>query len=73
MIAIDPACANCLYWATTNGEAATEGLCRIHPPVAALTQDSEVWTIWPSTDDTDWCGEWEAGDQGVSMPKLAES
>lgn len=45
-----PVCATCRYY--------TAPRCRRRPP--------QVWepfgTRWPSTEPTDWCGEWEAAD-----------
>jgi hypothetical protein len=37
--------------------------CRRHAPVV-MTTGILPETVWPETDEEDWCGEWEAREEG---------
>jgi hypothetical protein len=54
-------CASCRYW---QKRAKPGGDCRRNSPQAELVRvdllDIERVSVWPGTDDADWCGEWEA-------------
>lgn len=55
-------CSICAYWERLPPERDMEddaGLCRRYPPVVLL-DNSEPFTIWPLTEDTDMCGEFRA-------------
>lgn len=55
-------CSQCAYWERLPPERDMEddaGLCRRYPPVVLL-DNSDPFTIWPLTDETDMCGEYRA-------------
>jgi hypothetical protein len=54
-------CASCRYWQKW---AKPGGDCRRNSPQVVVLhadiEDTEHFSVWPGTDDADWCGEWEA-------------
>jgi hypothetical protein len=48
-------CSTCFYWTPTNLYA--EGLCKRHAPIVT-TDRSASFTLWPSTKDDAWCGDY---------------
>ena len=59
-------CATCRHWRPeTSGEKAGGwGQCRRMPPAMPPIQDDKLVHVgvWPHTQDSDWCGEWQAGE-----------
>lgn len=49
----DPAatCLRCVFW------HAGTSTCRFDPPTVVSTIDG-LQTAWPSTEGSDWCGDW---------------
>lgn len=63
----EDACLGCRFWVDLGevfGQGA--GTCRRHAPVPypLSSPDNGVPddAIWPRTDESDWCGEWEASE-----------
>lgn len=58
------ACGTCRFWKRAAGGdlQAGWGQCRRHPPTVPEVGDDKLVHVgvWPHTDVTDWCGEWEA-------------
>lgn len=52
-----PSCGSCVFWVAGAGTA-TNGRCRRHPPVERL---------FPATEMTDWCGEYQARPQPLRV------
>jgi hypothetical protein len=50
---MDEICGNCKFWELKDDHLLW-GLCRRHPP---KMMDFE--SLWPTTKDHDWCGEYE--------------
>ena len=54
-------CKVCRYWQKW---AKPGGACHRNSPQVVLLyadiDDAEHFSVWPGTDDDDWCGEWEA-------------
>lgn len=56
-------CKTCRFW-----DGRFSGICRKYPPKVIIVdverKDTKVYhqkqTLWPDTDEDDWCGEWEA-------------
>ena len=56
-------CYTCRFW---NASSHGDGERRRHPPRIMLVPDSDgddpelpgMQTLWPMTDQEDWCGEW---------------
>ncbi|MEO1990632.1 MAG: hypothetical protein ABGW78_01780 [Pirellulales bacterium] len=57
-------CGSCRFWKPHAGikEANGWGQCKRMPPALPEVKDEKLVLagIWPSTDERDWCGEWEA-------------
>ncbi|BDS08938.1 hypothetical protein NT6N_39780 [Oceaniferula spumae] len=56
----DKTCAKCKYWDNQNG--GDSGQCRRSSPQAVVFKvDSEMEykSVFPNTNSTDWCGEFE--------------
>lgn len=55
------ACENCCFWDNStqpnDKQPDTHGVCRKLPPIA---DDRTGHARWPFTEDTDWCGGFEA-------------
>ena len=58
------ACGTGRFWKRAAGGdlQAGWGQCRRHPPTVPEVSDDKLVHVgvWPHTDVTDWCGEWEA-------------
>ena len=52
----EPSCDNCRFW---GGDDDSTGPCRFNPPVVVLNDDGGLETVWPLTDDFEWCGKHE--------------
>lgn len=68
-------CRRCRFWQPsdeTPRDEATEGQCHRYPmqPMALVSHGTADypfravhgglnWLLWPSTDDDEWCGEWQ--------------
>jgi hypothetical protein len=54
-------CSACRYWQKWSKPG---GECRRNAPQSVMIHseidDTEHIAYWPGTDDSDWCGEWEA-------------
>lgn len=66
-------CGSCRFWKSHTGikEANGWGQCKRMPPALPEIKDEKLVLagIWPSTDERDWCGEWEASPkQGSELP-----
>ncbi len=63
-------CMDCRFW---DGEGQAYGRCRRLSP--RMTDgvlindmgDKSIHAMWPSTKDTDWCGEFEPSDSEVDV------
>lgn len=57
------ACGTCRFWKQPPGgdPRAGWGQCRRMPPTVPDVSDDKLVHVgvWPHTDSTDWCGEWE--------------
>ena len=57
------ACGTCRFWKRAAGGdlQAGWGQCRRHRPTVPEVNDDKLVHVgvWPHTDVTDWCGEWE--------------
>jgi hypothetical protein len=62
-MANDRACRDCDYWERREDiGAGSHGLCRREPPWRLLIIGEDVkagGSGWPTTVDTDWCGDFE--------------
>ena len=64
-------CETCRFWEEdTRKVTEYDGYCRFKPPVVMIDDsdsdsDSECFTVWPGTENTDWCGEYRPGNEGV--------
>jgi hypothetical protein len=60
-IATNAMCSACRYWQKWSKPG---GECRRNAPQSVMIHseidDTEHIAYWPGTDDSDWCGEWEA-------------
>lgn len=59
-ISVDRCCENCRFW---NMRGTEYGECRRSPPVlidvdVPFQDDNGLVSLWPTTNDTDWCGEY---------------
>jgi hypothetical protein len=58
-----PSCGSCRFWKPLAGskEASGWGQCKRMPPALPEIKDEKLVLagIWPSTDERDWCGEWQ--------------
>jgi hypothetical protein len=58
-------CWNCRFWrrAGRDGPGPDWGQCKRMPPVLPEIEDDKMVHvgIWPSTEASDWCGEWQLG------------
>jgi len=53
-------CSTCDYWDCEAVEPYSAGLCRYKPPkIVVHFKDNEYVTLWPTTEETDWCGSWK--------------
>lgn len=54
-------CETCRFWDTStesaHAEPDTTATCRRRPPAV---DDRTGLAMWPMTQDSDWCGEWES-------------
>jgi len=68
------ACGCCAYWRPEPRREATAGWgqCRRMPPSMPPVQDDKLVHVgmWPHTQATDWCGEWQPPD-GAPRPDAA--
>jgi hypothetical protein len=63
-------CCYCFYWRGKIGRDDASGRCQIRPPVvlalavgdtsAELNPNYYAETHWPTTEGSDWCGEWRS-------------
>ena len=71
-------CKTCRWWSgIRDGESFfNKGDCRISAPMlvqwGSLSDGIEVNTRWPRTEETDWCGSWDA-DAEIAPTTLLES
>jgi hypothetical protein len=75
----DETCQYCGHWEkTVPAEDIGQrlgGLCKRHAPhpfvkpLSQITPNEESWSLWPSTDYTDGCGEWKALAATLRHPK----
>ncbi len=56
-------CESCRYWKPIKADL---GLCRLGPPVIA-----DGGSMWPTTEPSDWCGEYASA--VVPIPKIAKA
>jgi len=58
-----PSCGSCRFWKPLAGskESSGWGQCKRMPPALPEIKDEKLVLagIWPSTDERDWCGEWQ--------------
>lgn len=56
-------CWNCRFWrrAGRDGPGPDWGQCKRMPPVLPEIEDDKMVHVgvWPSTEASDWCGEWQ--------------
>ncbi len=59
-----PSCGTCRFWKPAAGskESRGWGQCKRMPPALPEVKDEKLVLagIWPSTDERDWCGEWQS-------------
>jgi hypothetical protein len=58
-------CADCKFWGAI-GVSKQIGDCQKYPPKAfppPKGSDVGVLTVWPMTEEGDWCGEFEAANE----------
>ena len=48
-------CEQCKFWDRTGSRF---GNCRRYAPRAAMTREHHI-VVWPQTQQTDWCGDFE--------------
>ena len=52
-------CCTCVNWVRDRDS----GICRAHAPVpmpvALLSESMPISLVWPRTDPSEWCGEWD--------------
>jgi hypothetical protein len=62
--AVRPSCGSCRFWKPHAGSKESQGWgqCKRMPPALPEIKDEKLVLagIWPSTDERDWCGEYEA-------------
>jgi hypothetical protein len=67
-----PSCGTCRFWKPHAGSKESQGWgqCKRAPPALPEIKDEKLVLagIWPSTDERDWCGEW----QGAEPPAVGE-
>ncbi len=56
-----PRCDKCRFWCQYGG--GDLGQCRIDPPVL-IDVDGEFETMFPATEDNEWCGKFQPGESG---------
>lgn len=56
----ESSCSSCTYWLQLEG--AEQGSCRRYAaqPIAHVGDASDLRVSWPTTEPTDWCGEYGA-------------
>jgi hypothetical protein len=74
MSILRPICASCIYWMVeTNVRQATSGHCHRFPPhVFANPETATIVQKFPTTERTQWCGEW-ADDSDALVQKAHRS
>lgn len=64
--AVRPSCGTCRFWKPHAGSKESQGWgqCKRAPPALPEVKDEKLVLagIWPSTDERDWCGEWQAAE-----------
>lgn len=58
------ACANCRFWERA-GDPQDVGLCRLNAPTVAWDRGmAQPVTLWPETEEADWCAMWQHDRRG---------
>jgi len=56
-------CSNCVFWEAPQSEPKQVGECRRYAPRPSVdgghAERSTVFTTWPNTYESDWCGEFD--------------
>ena len=64
--AVRQSCGTCRFWKPHAGSKESQGWgqCKRMPPALPEIKDEKLVLagIWPSTDERDWCGEWQAAE-----------
>ncbi len=57
-------CETCAWWAANLVLEHGQSECRRHAPRAGQRRPSDAGavTVWPMTDENDWCGDWTEED-----------
>lgn len=70
------ACRTCRYWApdyVIEGDAGSEpshgGTCRFNPPQLVQRPAGDLFSLWPTVDQDEWCGQWHAA-HGRQLPTV---
>lgn len=62
-------CKNCTWWKEFPMSVYNTGSCRLRPPVVMQTggysSSHDYDTVWPKTESSDFCGEWEGKPDAV--------
>ena len=57
----DIRCASCVFWDMSEyvlKGVKARGICSRYPPQIALGSDGSIYSVFPETNATNWCGEW---------------
>lgn len=66
-----PSCGTCRFWKPHAGSKESQGWgqCKRAPPALPEIKDEKLVLagIWPSTDERDWCGEWQGSEPPAAI------